>query len=160
MAENSEESMGFKPIVLLAALTLPIWPTAASAQSAPKTVQIYVPFAGGGSADGIARIIAAELSTSLNRQFVIINQPGAGGTIGLITASKAPPDGDTLPIAATGALLINPHVPSSNAFDPLKELTPVAKLIDIPLIMVSSAKGELKTIKAIIERAKTSPDRV
>jgi tripartite-type tricarboxylate transporter receptor subunit TctC len=152
--------MRFKPVVLLAALALPMWPAAASAQSAAKTVQIYVPFAGGGSADGIARIIAAELSTSLNRPFVIINQPGAGGTIGLITASKAPPDGDTLAIAATGALVINPHVPSSNAFDPLKELTPVAKLIDIPLIMVSNAKGDLKTIKAVVERAKTSPDGV
>jgi len=152
--------MRFKPIVLLAALALSMLPGVASAQSAPKTVQIYVPFAGGGSADGIARIIAAELSTSLNRQFVIINQPGAGGTIGLITASKAPPDGDTLAIAATGALVINPHLPTSNAFDTLKELTPVAKLIDIPIILVSSAKGDLKTIKAVIERAKSSPDGV
>src|SRR5258708_28574076 len=145
MAENSEESMRFKPIVLLAALTLPTCLTAASAQSAPKRVQIYVPFAGGGSADGIARIIAAELSTSLNRQFVIINQPGAGGTIGLITASKAPPDGDTLAIAATRALVINPHLPTWNAFHTLKELTQRAKLFDIPLIIVSSAKGALKT---------------
>src|SRR5882757_79874 len=152
--------MRFKPVVLLAALALPMIPGAASAQSAAKAVQIYVPFAGGGSADGIARIIAAELSTSLNRQFVIINQPGAGGTIGLITASKAPPDGDTLAIAATGALVINPHLPTSNAFDTLKELTPVAKLIDIPIILVSSAKGDLKTIKAVIERAKSSPDGV
>jgi tripartite-type tricarboxylate transporter receptor subunit TctC len=82
--------MRLKPVMLLAALALPMLPAAASAQSSPKTVQIYVPFAPGGSADGIARIVATELSASLNRQFVIINQPGAGGTLGLITASKAP----------------------------------------------------------------------
>jgi tripartite-type tricarboxylate transporter receptor subunit TctC len=152
--------MRLRPLMLLAALALGATPGVASAQPSAKPVQIYVPFAGGGSADGIARIIAAELSTSLNRQFVVINQPGAGGTIGLITASKAAPDGDTLAIAATGALVINPHLPTSNAFDTLKELTPVAKLIDIPIIMVSSAKGDLKTIKSVIERAKASPDGV
>ena len=119
-------------------------------------MQIYVPFAPGGSADGIARILAAELGTSLNRQIVVINQPGAGGTFGLITASKAAPDGDTLAIAATGALVINPHLPTSNAFDTLKELTPVAKLIDIPIVMVASATGDLKSITAVIERAKSS----
>ena len=152
--------MRFRHAVLLAAFALPMLPGAASAQTATKPVQIYVPFAPGGSADGIARILAAELGTSLNRQIVVINQPGAGGTFGLITASKAAPDGDTLAIAATGALVINPHLPTSNAFDTLKELTPVAKLIDIPIVMVASATGDLKTIKAVIERAKSSPGGV
>src|SRR5260221_1230682 len=157
MAEKSEESMRFKPVVLLAALTLPIWPIAASAESAPKTVQIYVPFAGGGWADGIARIIAAEPSTSLNRQFVIINQPGAGGTIGLITASKAPPDGDTLAIAAGGALVVNPHLPTSNGFDTLKEPAPVAKLNDNPNVLGASPKGELKKLQAGVARSQIRP---
>ena len=152
--------MRFRHVVLFAAFALPMLPGAGSAQTATKPVQIYVPFAPGGSADGIARILAAELGTSLNRQIVVINQPGAGGTFGLITASKAAPDGDTLAIAATGALVINPHLPTSNAFDTLKELTPVAKLIDIPIVMVASATGDLKTIKAVIERAKSSPDGV
>jgi tripartite-type tricarboxylate transporter receptor subunit TctC len=152
--------MRLRPLVLLAAFALGVTSTAAGAQPSTKAVQIYVPFAPGGSADGIARILATELSASLSRQFVIINQPGAGGTLGLITTSKAAPDGDTLAIAATGALVINPHLPTSNAFDTLKELTPVAKLIDIPIIMVSSAKGDLKTIKAVIERAKTAPGGV
>ncbi len=148
--------MRFRHAVLLAAFALPMLPGAGSAQTATKPVQIYVPFAPGGSADGIARILAAELGTSLNRQIVVINQPGAGGTFGLITASKAAPDGDTLAIAATGALVINPHLPTSNAFDTLKELTPVAKLIDIPIVMVASATGDLKSITAVIERAKSS----
>ena len=152
--------MRFGHAVLLAAFVLPMLQGAGSAQTATKPVQIYVPFAPGGSADGIARILAAELGTSLNRQIVVINQPGAGGTFGLITASKAVPDGDTLAIAATGALVINPHLPTSNAFDTLKELTPVAKLIDIPIVMVANATGDLKSIKAVIERAKSSPGGV
>lgn len=152
--------MHFRHLMLLAALALPVMPGAAGAQPSTKALQIYVPFAPGGSADGIARILANEIAASLNRQVVVINQPGAGGTIGLITTAKAPPDGDTLAIAATGALVINPHLPAGNgnSFDTLKELAPVAKLIDIPIVMVSSTKGELKDIKSVITKAKSSPD--
>jgi tripartite-type tricarboxylate transporter receptor subunit TctC len=151
--------MRLKPVMLLAALALPMMPADAGAQNS-KNIQLYVPFAPGGSADGIARILASELGTSLNRQVVVVNQPGAGGTIGLMTTAKAPADGDTLAIAATGALVINPHLPAgnTNAFDTLKELTPVAKLIDIPIVMVTNARGDLKDIKMVIARAKASPE--
>ena len=142
---------------LLLAMALP---GAAHAQSSQKPLQIIVPFAPGGSADGIGRILATELSAKLGRQVYVENKPGAGGSLGLTVLAKAAPDGDTVAIAATGALVINPHLPTSNAFDTLKELTPVAKLIDIPIVMVSSARGDLKTIKSVIERARTSPDGV
>jgi tripartite-type tricarboxylate transporter receptor subunit TctC len=152
--------MRFRHVMLLAALSLPALQGPAQAQPSQKVIQIYVPFAPGGSADGIARILANEMAASLNRQVVVINQPGAGGTIGLVTTAKAAPDGDTLAIAATGALVINPHLPAGNAnsFDTLKELTPVAKLIDIPIVMVSNAKGGFKDIKTVIAKAKSSPD--
>ena len=137
--------------LLLAAVALS---SSAAAQSSQKTLQIIVPFPPAGSADGIARIIGLELGERLGRQVVVENKPGAGGALGLQLLSKAPPDGDTLSIGATGALVINPHVPGSSGFDPLKEVMPVAKLIDIPIVIVSDAKGDLKTIKAVIERAK------
>src|SRR5207253_10331394 len=63
----------------------------------------------------------------------------------------------TLALAATGALVLNPRRPASNAFDTLRELAPVAKLIDIPIVMVSNAKSGPKTITAVIEQAKASP---
>ena len=147
--------MRFRYALLLTALAM--LPGAAFAQGSQKPIQIYVPFAPGGSADGIARILSNEIGVSLNRQVVVINQPGASGTLGLIAAARQPGDGDTLAIAATAALVINPHIPSSNQFDTLKELTPVAKLIDIPIVVVSNAKSDLKTIKTVIERAKTVP---
>jgi tripartite-type tricarboxylate transporter receptor subunit TctC len=152
--------MRLKHVVLLAAFALPTMHSPAWAQTATKPIQIYVPFAPGGSADGIARILSAEFGAALNRQVVVINQPGASGTLGLIAAARQPGDGDTLAIAATAALVINPHIPSSNQFDTLKELAPVAKLIDIPIVMVSNAKSDLKTIKDVIERAKTAPGGV
>ena len=128
----------------------------ALAQTSQKTIQIIAPFAPGGSADGIARIVAAELSARLGRQVIVENKPGAGGGLGLQILAKSPPDGDTLSIGATGALVINPHVPGSSGFDPVKELTPVAKLIDIPIVMVTNAKTGPKTVKELIERSKST----
>src|SRR5829696_7871898 len=120
--------------LLLLMLTLS---SAAQAQSLQKPLQIIVPFAPGGSADGIARILSGELAIKLGRQTYTENKPGAGGSLGLTILAKSPPDGDTIAVAATGALVINPHVPGSTGFDPVKELTAVAKLIDIPLVFVT-----------------------
>ncbi|MBN8964673.1 MAG: tripartite tricarboxylate transporter substrate binding protein [Rhizobiales bacterium] len=143
--------------LLFGLLALLASPLAASAQTTQKTITIIVPFAPGGSADGIARIIAAELAAGLGRQAIVDNRPGAGGTLGLTIAAKAPADGDTLAVAATGALVINPHVPGSTHFDPLRELAPVAKLIDIPILLVTNAKTGAKSIKEIIDKSKTAP---
>ena len=140
---------------LLAMLALS---SAAQAQQSQKPIQIIVPFAPGGSADGIGRILALELAAKLGRQVYVENKAGAGGSLGLIALSKSPPDGDTLSIAATGALVINPHVPGSSGFDPVKELTTVAKLIDIPLVVVANPKTGPKTIMEAISLSKSSPN--
>jgi len=143
--------MRFACGLLLAVLALP------GAAHAQKPIQIIVPFAPGGSADGIGRILATELSAKLGRQVYVENKPGAGGSLGLTVLAKAPPDGDTLSIAATGALVINPHVPGSTGFDPVKELAPVAKLISIPLVLVANPKIGPKTVKEMIEKSKATP---
>jgi tripartite-type tricarboxylate transporter receptor subunit TctC len=140
------------------ALVLMALSGAAYAQSSQKPLQIIVPFAPGGSADGIARILSGELATKLGRQVYAENKPGAGGSLGLTILAKSPPDGDTIAIAATGALVINPHVPGSTGFDPVKELTAVAKLIDIPLVFVTNPKTGPKTIKELIDQSKAKPE--
>jgi tripartite-type tricarboxylate transporter receptor subunit TctC len=140
------------------ALVLMALSGAAYAQSSQKPLQIIVPFAPGGSADGIARILSGELATKLGRQVYAENKPGAGGSLGLTILAKSPPDGDTIAIAATGALVINPHVPGSTGFDPVKELTAVAKLIDIPLVFVTNPQTGPKTIKELIDQSKAKPE--
>ena len=127
-----------------------------SALAQTKPVQPIVPFAPGASADGIARAIAPELGTRLGRTVVIENKAGAGGTLGLIAVAKAPPDGDTLTFAATVALVINPHIPNATPVDPLRDVTAVAKLIEIPLVLVSNPKSGPKTVTEMLERAKAS----
>ena len=105
--------------LLVAMLLLP---AAASAQGSQKAIRIIVPFAPGASADGIARAIGNELGTRRGKPVVIENNVGAGGSLGLTVVAKSPPDGDTLGIGATGALLINPNLPNATAPDLLREL--------------------------------------
>src|SRR5215210_3622029 len=144
-------------VVLGAALFLP---TLGLAQTSQKPIQIVVPFAPGASADGIGRILAAELTNRLGRQVVVENKAGAGGSLGLLAVAKASPDGDTLAIAATGALVINPHFPNASPIDPLRDLVPIAKLIEIPVVLVANPNVGPASVKDLIERSKTSPNGV
>ena len=129
-----------------------------AAAQGTKPLEIIVPFAPGASADGIARVIGNDLGARLGRPVVIESKPGAGGTLGLQLLAKAAPDGDTLAVGATGALLISPNLPGASGFDPLRELAPVAKLIEIPIVVVANPDKGPKTIAEMIARAKASPN--
>src|SRR6266545_2376969 len=122
----------------------------ALAQPSQKPMQIIVPFAPGASADGIARLVGNDLGARLGRSVTIENKAGGGGSLGLTILAKAPPDGDTLAVGATGALVINPNLPGGAVFDPLRELAPVAKLIDIPIVVVANPDVGPKTILELI----------
>jgi tripartite-type tricarboxylate transporter receptor subunit TctC len=128
----------------------------AAAQTSQKPIEIIVPFAPGASADGIARLIGQDLALRLGRPVTIENKAGAGGTLGLAALAKAPPDGDTLAVGATGALVISPNLPGAAGFDPLRELAPVAKLIEIPIVVVANPDSGPRTIAEMIARSKQS----
>ena len=131
-------------------------PTLAYGQGFPsRSVTIIVPFAPGASADGIARLVGEKLGDAFGKPSVIDNRPGAGGTTGLMALARSAPDGHTLGVGATGALVINPHVAEFSAnFNPLKELTPIAKLIDIPLVLVAHPQAGFRTIGELIAQSK------
>lgn len=135
------------------------WCTSALSQAWPdRAITLIVPFAPGASSDALARLLASQLSQSLGKPVVVENRPGAGGATGLITVSKAPADGYTLGMGATGALVINPHIPNSPPLEPLSQLTPVAKLADIPLVVVASQRSGLRNLRQVIDAAAVKPD--
>src|SRR5439155_7177830 len=138
-------------------LTMLALPGAALAQPSQKPIRIIVPFAPGASADGIARAIANDLGARMGRPVVVENRVGAGGSLGLTMVAKAPPDGDTLGIGATGALLIDPNLPGSTSPSLLRELAPVAKLIDVATVVAANPMTGPKSIRELIERGKTTP---
>ncbi len=126
----------------------------AQAQGSRRPGQMIIPFAAGASADGVARLIAASLGPRLDRNFVADNRPGAGGTLGLSVLARSPADGSVLGTGATGAVVINPHTPDAQAFDPLRQLTPVARIADIPLVIVTGSGTGLRTLQDAIARSK------
>lgn len=131
----------------------------AMAQTYPeRAITLIVPFAPGASADALARILATELSASLGKSVVVENRPGAGGATGLIAVAKAPPDGYMLGMGATGAIVVNPHIADSPPLDPIKQLSPIAKVADIPLIMVAGSRSGLKNVRQVIDAARVKPD--
>ena len=140
--------------LLVAAIVMAWGP--ALAQPSQRPIQIIVPFAPGASADGAARIVANELGPRLGRQVVVEHRAGAGGTLGLQMLAKSAPDGDTLGVGATGALLLNPNLPSNPGPDLLRELAPVAKLIDVAIVLVANPSTGPKSILDMIERSKTT----
>src|SRR5262245_4370014 len=145
------QSMISRRAVLMSGL---LAPTLAYAQQNPsRTIVMIVPFAPGASADGIARIIGEEVAPLLGKPVGIDTRPGAGGTIGLRALAQSAADGSTLGVGATGALVINPHLAESSAnFDPLRELAPIAKLIDIPLVLVAHPQAGFGSLKEMIDQ--------
>ena len=124
----------------------------AGAQNYPdKAITLIAPFAPGASADGVARVVGRQLSASLGQPVVVENRAGAGGTTGLIALANTKPDGYTLGIGATGAISVNRHLPDAAPLKPDEQLTPVAKLVDIPLVLVASEKSGLKSLKDVVE---------
>ena len=146
--------------VLVAALAAPLAARAqdARAQDARRPVTLIVPFAPGASADGAARVLAGGLGASLGANVVVDNRAGGGGTLGVVLLSQAAPDGTTLGLAATGAMVINPFVPDATLTDPLRRVAPVAKLLDIPLVLVSGRATGLRTLADVVARSRATPE--
>src|SRR6059058_4084850 len=113
-------------LLALAALTLSF---TLQAQDWPaRPVKIIAPFAPGGSADTLGRIISEQLSEAFKQQFFVENKPGAGGVVGSQQAAHAEKDGYTLVISGIASHVIAPIINSSTGYDPVKDFTHIAYL--------------------------------
>jgi tripartite-type tricarboxylate transporter receptor subunit TctC len=143
-----------KLLCAAAAVAMAAFSSAALAQDYPsKPVTLVVPFAAGGSNDIIARYVGDGLSKRWGQPVVIENRPGAGAAIGSAHVSKAKPDGYTLLIASV-TFTMNPAVQKNLPFDPAKDLTPVAMLGRVPLVLGVGPKVPAKTMDEFMKIAK------
>src|SRR3954463_15990545 len=136
--------------------------SAARAQDYPaKPVRILVPYGPGGATDIIARIVAQRLGESLGQSFVVENRPGANGNLALEAAAKAPADGYTLLVGNVSTNAINENIyKDSLTIRPSRDLAGVAKLVEIPHIVVASAKLPANNIAELIALAKKEPGKI
>jgi tripartite-type tricarboxylate transporter receptor subunit TctC len=127
----------------------------ANAQAWPaKPVRIIVPFAAGGTADTLGRLVAQRLSESLKENFVIENRGGAGGVIGSDFVAKATPDGYTLVVSGVASHCIAPALSKKFPFDPLHDFTHIALFGGPPGVLVVNPSLPVRDLKEFIAHAK------
>src|SRR5438309_2033630 len=94
-----------------------------------RTIRIMVGFPPGGSADVIARLLSEKMRASLGQNVIVDNKPGAAGRLVLGELKRAAPDGQTLVLSPSGALVIAPWLYNNLPYDPIKDFTPIARVV-------------------------------
>ncbi len=146
--------MNRRQLLLTSAATFAIARTA-SAQTWPtRPLRLVVPFAAGaGILDIMARIVGQHLGEATGQQVVVDNRPGAGGNVGADIVVKAAPDGYTMLMGNTAAL-VAPYLIAHMTFDPLVDLVPVTQVNSAPLMLVVHPSLPVTTVKEFIAYAK------
>src|SRR6188768_1101534 len=122
-----------------------------------KPMRLIVPYAPGGGADAVARILARHVGDGLGQSIVVENKGGAGSIIGTDLVAKADPDGYTLLLGQSGPISINPAVYKTLPYDPVKDLAPVTMTNSYPYVLVANGKLPVNTLKEFIELGKSKP---
>jgi tripartite-type tricarboxylate transporter receptor subunit TctC len=146
-----------KPICgLVLACLLFAPPSIAEAQSYPSSpVRIVVPFAPGGTADIVARLIAVKLRDRYGQSFFVENKPGANGLLGTDVVARAAPDGYTLLLGYVGTLAISPALSPDPTLDPIRDLAPVTNIAATTQAIVVRKSLPVSSVAELIALAKS-----
>lgn len=141
---------------LAALAAVPAFPSFAQAE---RPIRIIVGFPAGGSADTIARLVADQLRQELGRPVIVESRTGASGRLAPEYVKQAAPDGDTLLLVPHGPMALFPHIYANLRFDPVKDFTPVARLVsyDYALYAANSVPARnVADLKRWLATAKTN----
>jgi tripartite-type tricarboxylate transporter receptor subunit TctC len=139
----------------LAAAALPL---ASLAQDKPP-MKILVGFPPGGSADVVARALADRLKTVLGQTVIVDNKPGAAGRVALGEIRRAAPDGQTLILSPSGALVIAPYLFKNVGYDPAKDFAPVARVVTFDFAITAGPAAPAGDLKAVLAWMKANPSK-
>src|SRR5437588_6920552 len=132
----------------------------AHAQTYPsRPVTIVVPFAAGGPSDAVARILGERMRATLGQTFLIENVVGAGGSLGVARAVRAPADGYTISYGHLGTHVFNGAIYPLQ-YDLLTDLEPLALLPSNPMVVVSTNRVPAKTLRELIAWLKANQTKV
>ena len=157
-----EQTSTTRRSLCLAAAASGLLPSALLAQSDASafpatTVRMVVPFPPGGGADAQARNLAERLSQRWKQSVVIDNVSGAGGAVAANKVARSRPDGLTLFFLTHPILSINPLLASNLPYDPVKDFTPIIRLISAPLVLMVPLDSPVKSVNDLIRIAKEKP---
>ncbi len=137
---------------------LSVVPPVRAQATAPITV--VLPYPPGGLGDFLARLVAKKLSETLGVSTLVENKAGANGAIGAAFVAKAKPNGNTLLCVPASTLTTNPWIMKDVGYDPLKDFTPLARVLKFPNVLLVSTDFPAKTVQQLIEIAKSKPGSV
>jgi tripartite-type tricarboxylate transporter receptor subunit TctC len=120
-------------------------------------VRLVVPSSPGGGTDTYARFLAQGLGDALKQQFLVDNRPGGGGNIGAEIAARAAPDGYTLLVSSSPALVVNPHLFKNLPYNAERDFAPVARGVVSPLVVTSHPSVPVKTLAGLVALARREP---
>lgn len=144
--------------VLLVLLLLPGF---SSGQTYPqRPVRMLVPFAPGGTTDGLGRILALYLGERLGQQVVVENRPGGGGTIGAEAGARATPDGYTLLLGSAEAFGMTEAMRKRLAYNPERDLAPVTMVARSPNVFIVHPSLKVASLGDLVEYARNNPGAI
>ncbi|MET0540648.1 MAG: tripartite tricarboxylate transporter substrate binding protein, partial [Variovorax sp.] len=146
---------------LFGAIALALAFTAAQAQPFPaKPIHLIVPFPPGGGTDILSRLVATKLTEVSKWTVVPDNRAGAGGTLGIAEAARAPHTGYEMVMGQKDNMVVAPWLYKSLSYDPTKDLVAVAHVAYTPVVIVTRNESKFKTLKDVVDAARAQPDAV
>jgi tripartite-type tricarboxylate transporter receptor subunit TctC len=148
-------------LVAVLAAFLCVQPEALQAQNWPnKRVRIIAPFAAGGAADTLGRIIAEHFSSAFHQPFYVENRGGAGGITGAAAGAAAEPDGYTLVISSIASNVISPVFNANPGYDGLRDFTHIAYLGGPPAVVIVHPSFGVTTFREFVAVARNSKEPI
>ena len=139
-------------------LALPALDTVA--QTFPlKPIRILVGAGSGGGVDTISRLVGQRLEDLWQQKVIVENRPGAGGAVASEQVAKSSPDGHML-LTMSISYAVIPASHKNLSYDPIRDFTPVAVLVNAPNILTVHPSLPVKSIKELIALAKASPGQL
>jgi tripartite-type tricarboxylate transporter receptor subunit TctC len=139
---------------IAAACTAGAFPAALFAQN-DRAITIVVPYAPAGTTDMLGRMLAQQMAPLLGRGIVVDNKPGAGSGIGAAFVARAAADGNTLLVATSTTLAINPWLYKKLGYEPAKDFAPIGLIGAVPLLVVVNSALPVKNIADLVALSKS-----
>ncbi|MCZ8316961.1 tripartite tricarboxylate transporter substrate binding protein [Phreatobacter sp.] len=134
---------------------------ASAARAYPvRPVTLVVPFAAGSGTDTVARIVAQQLGTRLGQSVVVENRAGANGSVAATFVARSEPDGHTLFMTTNTSHSANPSLLKSIPYDPVADFTPVARMGNLPFLLVIDPKIPATSVKELVAHARANPGKL
>ncbi len=146
-----------RSFAIVLATLLVIASTPSRAEYPDHTIQIVVPYTPAGTVDLLARKLGPRLTAAWGQAVVIINRPGAGGSVGAEAVAKAAPDGYTLLLSTNSPLTTNLAMYPSLGYEPLRDFEPIILAGENSLVLAANPKLPVRTVQELIQLAKEKP---